>query len=344
MALGSKSVGEMSFDFEKAAFLNKEDFLQISNKHLFVSGLARSGTTALLRNLHQTRKFVSLTYADMPFVLAPNAWEKIKKGSSNTGLKERAHQDGIYIGDESPEALDEFFWKVFLDDNYIQKDRLVSIDIPGSVFEEYKKYIALILRKYHHDNNQRYLSKNNNNILRLKDILREFPESYIVIPFRNPLQQALSLLKQHNMFCDLQQKNSFVLDYMNWIGHHEFGLNQKPFYLKNDLVFDKMLQSDKRDVNFWLLSWVNYYTYVLANFVGNNCLFVSYENLCQNPESILKRVFQSLQLEDKGFDAEPFLPVERNCSEADPQILGECMEVYDQLIRIEQGRLRSSFP
>lgn len=335
MALGSKSVGEMSFDMEKAAFLNKEDSLQVSNKHLFVSGLARSGTTALLRNLHQTKRFVSLTYADMPFVLAPNAWEKIKTGSSNTELKERAHNDGIYIGNESPEALDEFFWKVFLDDKYIQKDRLISIDIPAAVFEDYKKYIALILRKYHQENNQRYLSKNNNNILRLKVILREFPESYIVIPFRNPLQQALSLLKQHNLFCELQQRNSFVLDYMNWIGHHEFGLNQKPFYLDNDQIFDKILQSDQKSINYWLLSWLNYYSYVLNHFVGPGCVFVSYEKLCKDPAGILNRVFQQLELEREIFNTEPFQPKERSSPEADPQILGECMAIYDQLSKLE---------
>lgn len=43
----------------------------------------------------------------------------------------------------------------------------------------------------------RYLSKNNNNILRLEALATSFPDALLIHPFRDPLQQALSLLSQH---------------------------------------------------------------------------------------------------------------------------------------------------
>ena len=39
--------------------------------------MARSGSTILLNSIYKTDIFASLTYADMPFVLAPNLWSKI---------------------------------------------------------------------------------------------------------------------------------------------------------------------------------------------------------------------------------------------------------------------------
>ena len=47
-----------------------------SDDHVFVSGLARSGTTALLNALYQSGTFASLSYDDMPFILAPNFGQK----------------------------------------------------------------------------------------------------------------------------------------------------------------------------------------------------------------------------------------------------------------------------
>ena len=73
--------------------------------------MARSGSTILLNSIYKTDIFASLTYADMPFVLAPNLWSKISliRSKSNLILKERAHKDGIKISTSSPEAFEEVF-------------------------------------------------------------------------------------------------------------------------------------------------------------------------------------------------------------------------------------------
>ena len=46
---------------------------------VFVTGLPRAGTTLLLDLLHGTGEFASLTYRQMPFVLAPLLWDRITR-------------------------------------------------------------------------------------------------------------------------------------------------------------------------------------------------------------------------------------------------------------------------
>ena len=72
-ALSWQFMREVTFDFESANFSPANE----TENHIFITGLARSGTTILLNALHKSNIFASLSYADMPFVLAPNLWSKI---------------------------------------------------------------------------------------------------------------------------------------------------------------------------------------------------------------------------------------------------------------------------
>ena len=48
------------------------------------------------------------------------------------------------------------------------------------------------------------------------------------------LEHSYSLLKQHNNFVNLQQKETFIKDYMSSIGHYEFSQDHKPFFNNNE--------------------------------------------------------------------------------------------------------------
>ena len=50
---------------------------------------------------------------------------------------------------------------------------------------------------------------------------------------REPISHSISLLNQHLNFLEIQKKDPFVLEYMNSLGHFEFGLNTKPFVYTN---------------------------------------------------------------------------------------------------------------
>ena len=326
LSVGSKNVSELSFDLDQKLFSKKKKNIQFKDNHLFISGLARSGTTALLEILNQSEEFISLTYSDLPFILSPSINSKLIKNKKKTELKERAHKDGIFVNNESPEALDEVFWKVFLNDDFIKKDRLIVNSISGEILDKYKNYVERIT--YNNGQPKRYLSKNNNLVLRFDSILKLFPNSTILIPFRDPLQHAISLLNQHLHFSELQKKDPFSLKFMNWLGHHEFGLNQKPFYLGNDRIFNELKNYTKEDINYWLLSWLNYYHFVSEKY-NSKCIFFCYESFCENPKNELMKLDQIVKV-----DSLTILPFENKLKENanfDSSILNRCNEIYNKL-------------
>ena len=153
--LGNNFVSKTSFDIEQTLY--KKGISQVPLKEIvFVTGLARAGTTALFNAIYATDSFASLTYGNMPFLLMPIIWKQLSKNKKPTELIERAHHDGIKVNSESPEEFDEYFWKTILNNNYIHKQHL-SINQPDhqhlADFENYIKAVCLSTNK----NN--YLSK-----------------------------------------------------------------------------------------------------------------------------------------------------------------------------------------
>ena len=164
LALGSTAVAQASFDIDQA--LGRGDVERIiGQKHVFVAGLARAGTTVLLRLLYATGAFSTLTYRDMPFVLMPSVWRRLSQRSRRTGaLAERAHGDGILVDFDSPEAFEEVFWRTRYGERYIFEDHLGPMASDAEAVESFRKYVASLLADAP---DKRYLSKNNNNVVRL---------------------------------------------------------------------------------------------------------------------------------------------------------------------------------
>ena len=257
--LSSKFLKESMFSFEQNIFIEKE--IEISGNHVFISGLARSGSTILLNTIYKSKQFASLTYKDMPFILAPNFWAKLQTSSQNNFQTEREHNDGLYISPESPEAFEEVFWMTF--NEYSETNQ-----------NNFKNYIKLILKRY---SKIRYLSKNNQNIHRLLFLKDCVKNSIILIPFRDPLQQANSLLIQHTNFCIKQKNDPFLLDYMKLIGHREFGLSYNPNFTDRLNYLDPLL------LNHWLEQWLLTYDNLLKTVSEiENIIFVCYETLCNS--------------------------------------------------------------
>ncbi len=260
LALSSQFMREVTFDFESTNISS----LSETENHIFITGLARSGTTILLNALYKSNIFASLSYSDMPFVLAPNLWSKINFHNGDSRLKERAHRDGIQVSTESPEAFEEVFWRTFVEEE--------EEELEG----KFREYIGNITHKY---KKQRYLSKNNQNIRRIDLINSIFSQSKILIPFRDPIQNSYSLLTQHNKFIEDSKNDNFISKYMQWIGHTEFGPNYVPIH-KENLKFNNDLE-----INHWVEQW--YLTYSNASqLIKNkqNIYFISYEKLCSNKD------------------------------------------------------------
>ena len=281
-------------------------------QHIFITGLPRSGTTILLEFLYKTNKFASFTYNDMPFILSPNLFSKFNR-RQNSELKERMHKDNIKFNLQSPEAFDDIFFQTFSNQE---------------IQENLKTFISLILKKY---DKKFYLSKNNNNYKRIELIQSIFPRSKFVVPFRNPLQQANSLLSQHQHFCRLQKKDKFILQYMNYLGHFEFGLNHR--YWNSPKNF-----SDKLSLNYWLEQWMLFYDNLSNKFSkSSSIIFISYEEICNN-KNLQNKLFQRLNL-NLNYNFNFSLSQKKITEDYDEKLLNKCKLIEEKLLLLSKYKL-----
>ena len=66
-----KLINLLLYELEKFFFINKV-YNYNNYKHIFITGLPRSGTTPLLNCIFKSEMFASLTYENMPYLFAPN--------------------------------------------------------------------------------------------------------------------------------------------------------------------------------------------------------------------------------------------------------------------------------
>ncbi|MCP4598046.1 sulfotransferase [Neptuniibacter sp.] len=323
LVLSHPAIGQLLFEIESTS--NKKQITeQQDQRHVFVSGLARAGTTILMREIYSSGQFSSLTYNDMPFVLAPNLWQKLRGKTEKGELKERYHGDGILEDYDSPEALEEVYWRTFNSDNNEEKLVLTKDRVETSTLQSFAEYIALI--KLCHKN-ERYLSKNNNNTLRLEALASHFNSSAFLVPFRSPIQQALSLKRQHSFLCSSQAKDPFVRKYMKWLSHNEFGIDKKRMNPEG-VAFS---YEDKEDLNYWLEEWIAVYSYILEiSDQHESILPISYELLCEETEIYWPQLLNKLSLVTSTY---PELSLSSAPTEmaVDSELLKKAEEIYFQL-------------
>ncbi len=284
LILGNKIVPELLFDIEN--LFNKKKFKISKLKHqLYITGLARAGTTILLNTIYSSKKFASYTYRDMPFIISPNVWNIISKKIKSKKSVLRKHNDNILINLDSPEQFEEVFWNLKDSQSYNFKSFLKEYEVDEHSLDLYELFIKNCLIKYKSNN---YISKNNNNFLRIKSLLKRFPHAKFLVSIRSPLDHSISLFNQHKNFSELQSGEGFTKSYMDYLVHHEFGLSHKP------MIFNTKFQSDYslNNINYWLEQWVNLYNFAKKNnfHKNNNILFIFYEELCKNPTEVVNRI------------------------------------------------------
>lgn len=309
LVLKYKFLGRALFESEKLFFKKK------SFESIFICGMARSGSTSLLNFLHNTNKFGTHTYQDMPFILSPNLW----KTFSSTGYKKpinRLHDDNIKISYNSPEAFEEVFWRQIIDRTMKTKQ----------IKNKFSFYINSILYK---TNMKIYISKNNSNIKRISLINKIYPKSKILIPIRHPFSHSSSLLAQHENFIKIQTKNPFVKIYMDLIGHNEFGMGYKP-------LSKKYKYSDFLSINHWLEQWVYVYKKLMKYLNHKNIKFISYESICKDKDYV-KSIFKFLDISDlkqpKNKNFFNLSQKEYTHDDIDQELLKEAIRVYKYITK-----------
>jgi sulfotransferase family protein len=269
------------------------------HRPVFITGLPRAGTTLFLQLISALEEFASHSYRDMPFVLLPMLWNSFSRGfRQDAAPAERAHGDGMLVDFDSAEAFEEMLWKVKSPAHY-ESDRIVpwrACDDPEpaeALASHMRKVIRL--RQRRREVVPRYLSKNNGNIARTDYLRRCWPQAVIIVPVREPVQHATSLLRQHRRFLDLHARDGFSREYMQGIGHFDFGANLRP------IDFDGWLSTaghtDPLTIGFWLEYWVAAYGSLDEHAATLH--FLPYDRFCADPDRGLRRLADVLCIKDR---------------------------------------------
>lgn len=295
-------------DMETRAVAEEPDWLRSIDKPIYVSGLARAGTTILLELLASHNATASHCYRDFPFAAIPVMWNWFLDRAIPADIEptERAHKDRIQVTPNSPEAMEEPLWMHFFPGCHDpEQSNILDARTSNPAFEAfYRSHIGKMLYLRH---GSRYLAKGNYNVTRLEYLLKMFPDARFVIPVRDPVHHVASLMKQHALFCRDETEDPCVLNYMRRAGHFEFGLDRRPINTgdseRTDLV--RRLWQDGEEVRGWALYWADIHQYVAGALSRSPALraatlVVSYETLCSSPAAMLKKIYEHCDLAVDG--------------------------------------------
>ena len=315
------------------------------DKPVFVTSLPRAGTTLLLELIASLPYFAAHTYRDMPFPTIPLLWESISRPfRKDSAPVERAHGDGMSVGYDTPEAFEELLWRAFWAEKY-REDRITLWNADDrDAYDEFEPFLKNHVRKLiaaradGASDAARYVSKNNANICRIPHIARMFPDAIILVPFRNPLYQAASMLRQHTRFLDIHARDEFARRYMEYIGHFDFGANFKPIDFGNWL--DAEQPPLTRAADFWLRYWRAAFEHILSN-ANENVVLTSYDVLTDSPFDSLLNIGRAIGL-DRAEDLAEKAPRLRAASTYDPDELGIDRALLRDALAVHDGLMESA--
>ncbi len=272
---------------------------------LFICGAARSGSSALLEGVYKTEAFAIHRNKDYPFVDTPIMWNRfisVPTGRDRIPI-ERAGDDGLNITSESPETLEEMLWTPFFDNLHNPaKDNRLRSDTVNPDFERYYKdniqKMLLAQRK------NRYASKNNYALMRIKYLNRIFPDACFVVVIRHPGPQIASMIKQHRLFLKWERKNPRMAQYVRRIKYFDLGAGRRSINIGDSDITHEISQCWKSgdDISGYAHLWNHLYRYVYDHLIEdpalkNNLIVLRYEDLCENPSAVLRRVLRMVNFD-----------------------------------------------
>ncbi len=285
---------------------------------LFVSGLPRAGSTVLLQRLHATQGLVSPLYRDMPFITAPLWWDRLTgRNRKPAPARERAHRDGVLTGPDSPEAFDEVLWLRHWPQHY-RGGRITlwqgGEDNPAFA-RVWTSWMKAMIALHGGRGSARLVLKNNAHIARLQLVARLLPDAVILVPYRDPAQQASSLLNQHRQACEHQWQVPFARRYTDDLGHFEFGLGHRPIAFPG---FDAAGYADT--LGYWLDYWRTAYQHVLDTLPANGWL-LDYDKACADEQVLNEALLRIAAIADERVGAPSLATPAPRDAEAGPEEL-----------------------
>ena len=259
--------------------------------------MARSGTSFLTHLLNSSNHFSTFKYKYLPFYKTPIFWSYVQNlfylGQKK---RQRLHGDDLKIDTNSPDSFEELIWKNYLKDydlnGYWQK-------IEHDQFSELSKNLDIFIKKIIRINKaSRYLSKNNNNIFRVKYLLNKFPNSKIIIVIRNPIDLAFSSAKVHFKFLKYHKTIKSFSEELSELGHYEFGFQRRMFNLRqNELLIRKNIRF--KTIKLYLTKYIELLDFITKNYSKEidekKIVILNYDNLKKIDD--LSKLFNFLNID-----------------------------------------------
>jgi len=271
------------------------------DRPVFITGLARSGTTILLNLFSSLPEVGTHRYRDFPFLFVPYSWNHFQNRLATTAPPvERPHADRITITRDSPEAFEEPLWMHFFPHVHDPNaHHVLSASDDNAAFNAF--YVAHLRKLLLVRNCERYVSKGNYNVARVQYIAHLFPDARFVVPIRHPLTHVDSLVRQHRLFTRYSEQDERVPEYMRAAGHYEFGPQRVPINLDEGSTARTLAAwAEGDDALGYAVMWRSVYAHVRAllqrSDLTKRIRVVRYEDLCANPRSVLEHLFEFCQL------------------------------------------------
>jgi len=252
-------------DGETRLLSGKLESIQVTQP-IFISGLARCGSTLILEYLATYKSVTTHQYRDFPFIFTPylSRWFKHFFAPTLEMTRERAHKDGVLVSPRSPDELDEMLWRAF------KKN-------PKKLAEFYRDHIKKLLLA---SKAMRYAAKNNHLSARLPQLLEMFPDARIIVPVRDPVSQIGSLVRQHEHF-----------------SANAAAAKRRQMKIQGQDMFGPARGKKGDEIGYWIEAWNTTYSAFIPYLEHPAFLFVPFEELCQSPRLWLYRIAAHAKLE-----------------------------------------------
>jgi len=276
---------------------------------IYVTGLARSGTTVVLEMLNQHRDLASHRYLHMVVPYVPNWFQKLADNVPiMTAPSERLHKDGLFVNKNSPEAVEEIFWQRYFDNALDESlSNVLDVSTSNPQFESF--YRTNIKKLLLNRKAERYLAKNNYNVTRMEYLLHLFPDAKFVLMIRNPFDHIASLAKQDQIFKEMETDEPRLLEWTKLIGHREFGSAKVCINVDNyeriQTIRSKW-NNKETYVEGWAIYWASIYERVHKTLEKNPivkkaALVVRYEDMCDSPGEVIDSIIAHTNIDPESF-------------------------------------------
>jgi len=294
-------------------FSRRKKLLETLNvdRPIYVTGLARAGTTITLEMLSQHPDVATHRYLHMVMPYMPRWMQKIAdKTPLMLSPTERVHKDRIMVNRNSPEAVEEIFWQRFFENALDEaKSNVMKRNTNNPEFETfYRDHIRKLVQ---YQSSTRYAAKNNYNVARMEYLQKIFPSVKFLIIVRNPFDHIASLAKQDIILSEVERNDPRLLDWTKIIGHREFGTAKVCINFDNTNTVKEIRNLWRRKetyVSGWAKYWASVYSHVHDVLEKNHslkkaALVVRYETLCESPDAAIDRIIEHTELDPSTFEA-----------------------------------------